>query len=223
LNETGDLLDTFLKTNTRVALYDSVLIPVVNAAEMDFQRDTLDEDHRSSLHQCIRDIVEDLDSPNLVAPSDASSTAGASDASSPESGPARCILCLPVRAERDELAAMMFAQHMRSEGIDATVASVRDPLLDLCNFADKGPIDLVCLSVVAPSTIIHARYLCGKVRSRFPRLSIVVGIWGVTENVKIAEEKLRASGADEVATSILQAVTVCNARLASNCTDPRKT
>jgi len=63
-----------------------------------------------------------------------------------------------------------------------------------------------CISVVSPSTVIQARYLCVKLKSRFPGLKIVVGLWGLSHGVTEATKRLRESGANEIVTSLNDAV-----------------
>jgi GAF domain-containing protein len=70
----------------------------------------------------------------------------------------------------------------------------------------KSVPEAICLSVVAPSTLIQARFLSTKLRSHLPHAKIVVGIWGATENMAEAGERLRSSGADEVVLSLAEAV-----------------
>ena len=212
LNETGDLVDGYIKANSITALYDMVLIPVITAAEIDFQNDELDQEHRLSLQQSIRDIIQDLGSSTSTAViGTASGGVTLSAPAVPPLPPAGRVCCMPVRAERDELAGMMFVQQMQAVQFEAMLTSIKDPLVDLRAMVDQSNIDFVCLSVVAPSTIIHARYLCAKVRSQYPRMKIVIGLWGISENLKNAEERLRASGADEIATSITDAIAICAA------------
>jgi hypothetical protein len=77
---------------------------------------------------------------------------------------------------------------------------------ELVKLVDEADGDLVCISVVAPSTVIHARYLCAKLRAQLPNLKIVVGLWGATENIIQAAQRLRDSGASEVVTTLADAV-----------------
>jgi GAF domain-containing protein len=70
----------------------------------------------------------------------------------------------------------------------------------------KAQPDAVCISVVSPSTLIHARHLAGRLRAALPDLQIVVGVWGATENLTEAGERLRSSGASEVVVSFAEAV-----------------
>ncbi len=45
-----------------------------------------------------------------------------------------------------------------------------------------------------------------KMRAQLPRQKIVVGLWGATENVTDATRRVRDSGADEVVTTLAEAV-----------------
>jgi hypothetical protein len=54
--------------------------------------------------------------------------------------------------------------------------------------------------------VIHARYLCTKLRRRFRKLKIIIGLWGATENIPDATRRLRDSGTDEVVVSMAEAV-----------------
>ena len=91
--------------------------------------------------------------------------------------------------------------------------------MELIKLVDEADGDLACISVVAPSTVIHARYLCAKLRAQLPNLKIVVGLWGATENIIQAAQRLRDSGASEVVTTLADAV-VQLAKLAPADKDP---
>ena len=77
---------------------------------------------------------------------------------------------------------------------------------ELIGMVEKAAADVVCISVVAPSTVLHARYLCLKIRARLPKQRILVGLWGATENLTEVTRRLRDSGADEVVTTLADAV-----------------
>ena len=71
---------------------------------------------------------------------------------------------------------------------------------------EESGVDAACISVVSPSTVIQARYLCVKLRARFPQLKIVIGLWSTTQGLADAARRLRDSGADEVVTTLADAV-----------------
>jgi len=89
---------------------------------------------------------------------------------------------------------------------DALNASAKLVAGDLVELVEKATVEIVCISVVAPSTVIHARYLCTKLRGRCSNLKIVIGLWGATDNIADATRRLRDSGTNEVVVSLAEAV-----------------
>jgi predicted PurR-regulated permease PerM len=212
-----ELVESYLKANSLTALYDSVFIPVLTAAETDARAELLDTAQLSNVEQTMRDIIEDLGTRPAV-PSRASlekaNSAGDEEAPSlPDLAPDCRVYCLPARADRDELAGAMLVQLARQQGFGAQNAPAKLVAGELLALVEKADVDVICISVVAPSTVIHARYLCLKLRSFLPRLKIVVGLWGATEDLTEATKRLRDSGADEVVTMLAEAL-VQLARLA---------
>jgi len=205
LNEASELTDTYLKSNSLTALYDAVLIPVITAAETDHQRGSLDNEQRDFVEQGIRDIIEDVGTgpaPESSPIEDKRETEGSPP---PALVPARRVCCLPARADRDEIAGTMLVRLLEQQGFQAQNASAELAAGELVKMVGEADGDAVCISVVAPSTVIHARYLCGKLRSQLPNLKIVVGLWGATENITQAQ-RLRDSGANKVVTTLNDAV-----------------
>ncbi|MBA2585003.1 MAG: AI-2E family transporter, partial [Chthoniobacterales bacterium] len=208
LDEANDLAETYVKVkaNSLTSLYDSVLIPTLTLAEMDAQREELDAEQRSAIHQHVHDIIEDLGAAPPPPSQVEADKAVAEHTPFPLSAPTCRVLCLPARAHRDELAGEMLVQLLKQQGFDAGNASAALSSDELIALAVKSDAEALCISVVAPSTLIHARYLSAKLRARLPRAKIVVGIWGATENMASAGERLRSSGADEVVMSLAEAV-----------------
>ncbi|MDQ3200133.1 MAG: AI-2E family transporter [Verrucomicrobiota bacterium] len=207
LDEASALAETFVKENSLTALYDAVLIPVVSAAEMDHRREALDAEQRTAVDQGVRDIVEDFgDRPLPASKKDADQLVAEHIPKISLPAMDSRIYCLPARAERDEIAGQMLAQLLASTGAQVQNASARLTAGELIELAAQAEIDAVCISVVAPSTVIHARYLATKLRARLTKTKIVVGLWGATENLTEAAQRLRDSGADEVVTTLADAV-----------------
>ncbi len=206
LNKADELVDTYLKTNSVTMLYDVVLIPVLSEVEMDRRREALDEEQNREVLQSVRDVVGGFETRPAPEPKlEADETITDAPIEAPPLSPCR-ILCLPAHAERDELAGMMLAQLLRPPAFDVQNASTTLMTGELIDLADTSAVDSVCISVVAPTTIVHARNLCAKLRARLPHLKIVVGLWGATENVTAAADRLRSSGADSIVFSLAEAV-----------------
>jgi predicted PurR-regulated permease PerM len=197
-----DFVEAYLQKNSLAQLYDTVFIPVIITAEMDALQDSLGTDQLLMVEQSLRDIIQDLCTrPPVVSKSD-NEQAIADVAPMP---PSR-VVCLPARAVRDELAGLMLRHLLQQQGSDAWSAPGKLVEGELLALLEKADADVVCISVVEPSTVIHARYLCLNVRAQFPRIKIVVGLWGDSEGVTEATKSLRESGADEVVVSLADAV-----------------
>ena len=162
----------------------------------------MDDGQHALAEQSLRDLVQDL---GARPPS--SAIAGADDSINPRPpAPSGRFYCLPARAERDELAGAMLVQLLQQQGFQAQSAPANLGIDELLRLVETSSPDAVCISVVAPSTVLHARYLCLKLRARLPRQTMVVGLWGATENVADAIRRVRESGADEVVTTLADAL-----------------
>ena len=55
-----------------------------------------------------------------------------------------------------------------------------------------------------PGGLAHTRYLCKRLRARFPEVKIIVGRWGLKNYLEDNQEQLRQAGADLMATTLLE-------------------
>lgn len=184
-----ELVDNYLKTSPMSALFDSVLIPVVAAAGTDHRLGFIDAEQLESVERALSDIVDAV-SPGLPAADEGLLS----------------VCCIPARAHRDQLAGEMLVRLLWQEGVSAQSAVAKMPLGELVSWVRKAKADVVCISVVAPSTLIHARYLCAKFRAISPALKIIVGLWGRPDLTPENAAALRESGADEVLASLVEAL-----------------
>jgi predicted PurR-regulated permease PerM len=199
-----ELVESYVKANSLTELYDSVFIPVLTRVEVDARSGLLEPEQLNEVEQGMCDIIEDLGT-RPVAPAKGAED-GANAAPAPEPGLDCRIYCLPARAHRDELAGAMLVQLARQQGFGAQNAAAQLVTGELLELAEKADVDVICISVVAPSTVIHARYLCLKLRALLPNKKIVIGLWGASEELPEATKRLRDSGADEVVTTLGEAL-----------------
>ena len=184
-----ELVDQYLKTNPLVTLFDSVLLPVVTAAGTDYRLGFLDRERLEFVEQGLSDL--------LIAVSTDSPTADDT---------ATQVCCVPAKAYRDQLAGDMLQQLLNQAGYLVRSAEARMAIGDMIAWIREAKADVACISVVVPSTLIHARYICSKLRLNFPGLKIVVGLWGRSGVTPEIVGSLRDSGADDVITSLADAV-----------------
>lgn len=201
-----ELVENFLKTSPLNALYDTVFIPALTFAESDALEGHLETTQLVHVKQCMLDIIEDLRTRPAI-PEKKAADSPDSPALSLSFTPSDCrIYCLPARADRDELAGAMLVQLARRQGFGAQNAPAMLATGELIELAQKALVDVVCISVVSPSTILHARYLCLRLRATLPQQKILIGLWGATENLEVSTLRLRESGADGVITTLSEAL-----------------
>ncbi len=201
-----ELVETYLKTNPLSALYDSVFLPALTLAESDAREGHLEPSQLIHVEQSMRDIVEDLGTRPTVPEKNSAENAESTASSQPVTQLDCRLYCLPARADRDELAGSMLVQLARKQGFGAQNAPASLATGELIELTQKAGVDVVCISVVAPSTILHARYLCLRLRAVMPNQKIIIGLWGANEDLPASTLRLRESGADEVVTLLSEAL-----------------
>ncbi len=195
-----ELVEGYLKDHTCAALFDVVLIPVISALEVDHRLELLDEGQRGMVLQGLRDVVEDLEVGTTGNPG----KDGKASKVASVPGPGHRVYCLPARADRDELASEMFSHLLRREGFVVEGAPAGLGAVELVRRVEAAAVDLVCISVMFPATVLHARQLCLKLQALVPRPVVMVGLWGTTENGTDAARRVRESGADEVVSTFAE-------------------
>jgi hypothetical protein len=209
LDDAGLYAESYLKENSQTALYDTLFIPVLTALDLDCRMGHLEKEQHDSIQLELREVIDDIGlRPPLPSKRQADKVLAEAEAESPiDIRPPTCrVVVLPVHAERDELPGIMLAQLLRQQDFEAISASGKLVTGELLELVEKETAEAICISVVPPSTIIQARYLAGKLRARFGKVRIMVGLWGATEQLPDATQRLRSSGADEVVTTLADAI-----------------
>lgn len=187
-----EMVDTYLKSHPSGTLFDFVLIPALTAAETDHRSGLLEAEQLEFIHSGLGEILDDLEL-RVIPPE------GTADIETP------IVCCVPAKAFRDELAGNMLVQLLQQSHHNAANASARMTAGELVAWVENMQAPVACISVVSPSTVIHARYLCTKLRATIPTLKILVGLWDTSEKPVEAIKILRESGADEIFTTVTAA------------------
>jgi predicted PurR-regulated permease PerM len=207
-DEANDIVQAYLKENPLESLYEHVFVPALALAERDRHMNALDEDREHFVYQSTKDLVEDLGE----APADATapaqgtdSSVGAGEAVRPPDIRKIQIICLPARDEADEIVGTMLAQLLQRAGFSARLLPLR-AVPSVLSGASALKADVVCLSALPPSAVSRARLLCKRLRLSFPKLKIVLGLWNFEGGIARAEERVGASCADRLATTLSEAM-----------------
>jgi hypothetical protein len=120
------------------------------------------------------------------------------------------VLCIAGRGSLDEAVAAMLAQLLSNDGFGARVvpnASVATA--NLAQFETTG-VRMVFLSYLEPNDFANARYLVRRLRRKLPNATIAAGFWTLSAAEVFSREALQETTADEIVTSLRQAVEHAN-------------
>jgi hypothetical protein len=71
---------------------------------------------------------------------------------------------------------------------------------------ESSPGDVVCISAVPPYAFAPARVLCKQVREKFPKLKVVVCVWGFSGDTDKAKARFERTQPHRLSTSLAEAV-----------------
>ncbi len=201
-----ELFEGYLAKQPLVEVYDTVLIPALAMAETHWQLGELNESKHKFILQSLKEMIQDLGErqQQIQAVEDYAHAREVSGDSSRVAGNSALrlgILCLPARTEADEITAMMLAQTLETTGCQVQVVSVTSLADEMDKLLDERTADVVCVSATPPAAVMHARYLCKRLRGRFPNVKIVVGLWDSQGDLSKAKERI-GCGASVAATLV---------------------
>ena len=203
--EATEIVDEYLTTHPLEAAYDDVILPALTRAKRDRQRGRLSDDDEQSIWQATRDVIEELGTEHAqgtVASQEGSP--GPGDDAAGALRKVRIIGC-PARDEADALALVMLQQLLDPARWELEIASSHLLVSEALFLVETQAPAMVCIGALPSGGLAaHTRYLCKRLRARFPDLKILVGRWGVEQSVEEVRDLLRASGADRVGTTLVE-------------------
>jgi predicted PurR-regulated permease PerM len=195
--ETETILAQVQPGKSLVELYDAVLIPALSMAEQDRHKGAIDAAREEFLFLSINEMVVEF--------SEYRRPDGAAIADGAEKQRHR-IVCLPAYDRADEITAAMLAQVLEQKGF-STLSFPLGPSMQEC-LASIGscPGDVVCISALPPYAFAPARVMCKQIRELFPKLKVVVCVWGFTGDTRKSMARFERTQPDRLSTSIAEAV-----------------
>ena len=199
--EARTVIDRYLNEHSLLELCDSVLIPALTLAEHDRHKGALDQDREEFLFLSVKEMLAEL--AERAARAALADVEAAGDAK-PASACGR-IFCIPASDEADEVTAAMLALLLEHSGC-IVLPFTPDPGLQQLAFVQPAADDVFCISALPPFAFAHARTLSHQLRVRFPKIRIVVGVWGFAGDTERAMERFQAPRPDQLVTSLADAI-----------------
>jgi predicted PurR-regulated permease PerM len=203
--EAHTIVSQFLKGRSLVQLYDSVLIPALSMAEQDRHKGAIDAAREEFLFLSLNEMLAEF---SEYQPPEKSSS-GEDPASVPdalEHLDAR-ILCIPAHDRADEITAAMLAQLLEQKGLATLSFPIGGPATnDWIALIEATHSDVLCISALPPYAFAPARAMCKQIRERFPKLKVVVCVWGFSGDSNKAKARFERTQPDRLATSLAEAL-----------------
>lgn len=188
--EARAIIEGFLADHSVTELYDQVIVPALNLAEHDRHKGKLDESREKFLFLAVREMLSDVEDQQPLAEMAENST--------------RQVICVPASDRADETAAGMLAHLLRQKGVRAIAPKLARLRSAARLSADSE--DVICVSALPPFALTHAKEICARLRARYPRLKILVGLWGFSGDPERTAERFGRDRPDRLCTNLNDAV-----------------
>ena len=150
-----------------------------------------------------REILDDLKSliPKSLPAAAGSGKAVVSDAELAPARPKVRVLGCPAHDEADEIALHMFRQLLDATQYETEVMSNAALTSEVVALVGETNPSLMIIASVSLGGLAQTRYLCKRLRARFPGLKIAVGYWGMGSE---DSNNILLAGADRVGTTLIE-------------------
>jgi predicted PurR-regulated permease PerM len=204
-SEAADLIERYIKTESPRSVYDALLLPALNYAERDRLERRLSPDEETAVIDATRELLSDAAAsirglnPEPPAVPDGPPLPGPRE-------PLR-VLGYATNGVADELALAMLAHLLDDLPIHVEITGTRPQASELLSLVQAQGFSVVCFADLPPGPTSKTRYLVKRLRAASPEVRILVGRWGPPALVDDGMQVLRDTGANLVASTLLEART----------------
>lgn len=200
-DEAAQLALAYQGEATPEKVYDELLLPALNYAKRDRIQEGLDEEDEQFILQATRDILDDLGERRNGKP--AAESPLPPDVQRRKDIPRVRVLACPARDEYDRVALEMFQQLLNPDLWETRIAAAENLTSEMLQLAEEWKPAVICISSLPPGGLARTRYLCKRLRMRFPQIKILVGRWGARSKPEDLQKHFSDAGADGVEVSLM--------------------
>jgi predicted PurR-regulated permease PerM len=192
-DEADSILERALREHSLREVCDIAIVPALRLLEADFARGALKAARRRAVLDQIQQWVDEL-----LEGLQRTEGRGAMSWQSPE------ILCVPAEAQGDAIIAKLLAAVLINRGISARAAPLDRVEEEVATSA--ATLQAVVVSAIPPEAVPPARAVVKRVRSRAQDLPVIVGLWGLDQDLDRARQRLGSVGVGLVETRVADCV-----------------
>jgi len=198
-DEGEEIVEDYLKKQSAEQLYDQVFVPALSLAKSDRRHGYLNEKDEQAVYDGTRFILDDL-----PARREDETAENGADTERIADQHTVFTVGVPADGKADEVALVAFAKLLDRRRYTMDIISADILASEMVSLIEQKQPRLICIGAIAPGGLAHARYLCKRMRGRFPEVKILVGRWGASENFQDARASLASAGADRVSATLLE-------------------
>jgi len=201
-SEAADLIEGYIKTESPRSVYDALLLPALNYAERDRLERRLLPDEETAVIDATRELLSDAAESIRALNSERTEP----PVGLPRPGPREPLRVLgyATNGVADELALAMLAHLLDDLPIHVEIAGARLHASELLALVQTQGFSVVCFADLPPSPSSKTRYLVKRLRAALPDVRILVGRWGPPALADDSTQVLRDTGANLVASTLLE-------------------
>jgi hypothetical protein len=189
-DEADALLEGALREHSMREVCDIAIVPALRLLEADFARGALKPLRRRAVLDQIQQWVDEL-----LEGLQRSSARGAMSWAPPS------VLCVPAEDQGDEIVAKLLAAVLIHRGISARVCPLDRVEEEVGTSASVG-LEAVVISALPPEAIPPARALVKRIRARMESVPLIVGLWGLDQDLDRARQRLESVGVSLLETRV---------------------
>jgi hypothetical protein len=197
-DEASELVEEHLtdKEKSWQSVYDELLLPALILAKREQERGRLDQADYQAMVRMTDDILEETTAAHVQLLAEAEEKE--KDPSETEEPVSPLVIGCPGRDAADESALRMFEQLLSGTKCEVEIATHKVLSSEIVAMVEAKKPTLICIASLPPGGLAHTRYLCKRLRTRFPELKILVGRWGIEGGKERSREVLLEAGANQV-------------------------
>jgi len=131
------------------------------------------------------------------------------------------MVLVPAHDQADEVTAAMLGQILEQQGRVALACNLGASCLEMLASLQPAPEDVICVSALPPYAFAPARRLCRQIRERYPKVKVVVGVWGFKGDTEKAMVRFERSQPDRLVTTLAEALIQIEALAPANTPVPQ--
>jgi len=202
--EAEEIVEHLLKEKPLAVVYEELFVPALAYAKEDLSRGRLTKEKENFVLDNIADLVQELSEDENERTGRNEKKSEASTSILDETNVFAAVM--PAKDKPDEIAGIMLGQILAQRMVSVRSLSAGALTSDSLEALASGAVNVVCISVMPPTNLRRTRYVCKKLRSRFPGMKLVIGYWGGSQNLSLARESLSECNPDIIACTLEEAV-----------------